>query len=272
MKERITITLDKSLLNSVDNTIDNTNVKNRSHAIELLLSRSLKQKNLKKAILLAGGTTKIGLGKSKTSACCSIVNSRRVIEHIILSLKKNNIDEFIIVGEKSCVDKIKTYLHPEKYNAEIKFIEEIENAGTAGALKLASEEISGPVVVCNTNSLFQIDLNEMFEFHKKSDSLATIALTTATDVKKFGVVTLNGTKVFSFDEKPSKKIPSNIISAGCYIVEPEILDLIPEGYSKIEEDVFPKLARQENLSGFMFYGKWNRIDSKEAIERAEGEW
>lgn len=272
MKERITITLNKSLLDDIDNTIDNETIKNRSHAIELLLAKSLKNKNISKAILLAGGTTQIGLGKNKLSPCCSVVNSRRVIEHIILSLKRNGIGEFIIVGTKDVLDMIRTYLDPERFNVELKFIEEKNRNGTAGAIRIASEEITGPVVVCNTNSLFQIDINEMFNFHKNSGSLATIALTTTPDVRKFGVVMLNGTKVFSFDEKPSKKIPSNIISAGCYIIEPEILDLIPEGYSKIEEDVFPKLAKQEKLSGFMFYGKWNRIGSKEDIERAENEW
>ena len=109
MKERITITLDKDLLNNVDKTIDEQIIKNRSHAIELLLSKSLKNQNLNKAILLVGGNTSIGLGKYKVPTCCSSINSRKLIEHIIISLKKYNISNFIIIGDSSTIKEINKY-------------------------------------------------------------------------------------------------------------------------------------------------------------------
>jgi mannose-1-phosphate guanylyltransferase len=272
MKERITITVDDNLLKEVDNMVDEHSIKNRSHAIELLIGKSLRKNILSKAILLAGGTTVMGLGKSRTSVCSTKVNERYVIEHIMFSLKKNNISEFVIVGTKKVLDKIKEIIAVSRLDENIDYIEEPEMMGTAGALRLASEHITGPVVVCNTNSLFQIDLEEMFNTHKNSDSLATIALTTSSTPQKFGVVLMNGTKVYSFEEKPRRKVPSSLINAGCYIMEPEVLKLIPEGFSRVEIDLFPKLANKEKLAGFIFYGKWNYINDNDTLEQAQKEW
>lgn len=272
MKERITITVDDNLLREVDSMIDEHSVKNRSHAIELLISKSLRKNVLNKAILLAGGTTVMGLGKSRCSVCCTKVNERYVIEHILYSLKKNNISEFVIVGTKKVLTNIKEILSNSRLDEHIEYIEEPGALGTAGALKLASEHITGPVVVCNTNSLFQIDIEEMFNTHKNSDSYVTMALTTASNPKQFGVVLMNGTKIYSFEEKPKRKVPSSLINAGCYIIEPDILKLIPDGYSRVEIDLFPKLAQKEKLSGFIFYGKWNYIYDNDSLEQAEKEW
>ena len=55
MKERITITLEKSIINSVDRKVDGKKIKNRSHAIELFLMRALGENHPKKAVLLLGG-------------------------------------------------------------------------------------------------------------------------------------------------------------------------------------------------------------------------
>lgn len=272
MKERITITISNDLIKQVDDLIDEINIKNRSHAIELLITKGLSKQNINRAVLLAGGNEKIGLGKSKIYTACAPLRKKPIIEHIIFSLVKHGINKFLIVGKKLCLKEIKESLKNENINAEIDYLEEPNSMGTAGALKLASEFITGPTVVCNTNALFQIDINEMFNSHKNSDSLVTIALTTETDVRKFGVVLLNGNKIFSFEEKPQRKVPSNLINAGCYIIEPEALDLIPEGFSKMEIDLFPKLAKQEKLSGFVFYGKWMRVDDLEDLEEAETNW
>lgn len=272
MKERITITLDDDLINEVDHTVDGQTIKNRSHAIELLLNKALRKKTLTKAILLAGGPLKIGLGKSKKSPSNTLVNGRPIIMYIMYSLKKYGINDFIIVGRKGTINPLKELFDNTNFKENVTYIEEPDYMGTAGAFKLASEHITGPVVVCNTNALFQIDLDQMFQFHKNSGSMATISLTSVPDVSNYGVVLLNGTKIFSFEEKPKHKIPSNLVNAGCYILEPEVLEMIPEGYGRFEIDVFPKLAKQEELSGYVFYGKWIYVSDEESLEMANRDW
>ena len=55
MKERLTVTIDEEIINRVDESIDGHNVKNRSHAFEVLLNKALKPKLPKKAVILCGG-------------------------------------------------------------------------------------------------------------------------------------------------------------------------------------------------------------------------
>ncbi len=117
-----------------------------------------------------------------------------------------------------------------------------------------------------------IDIRDMFAFHKKQGTIATLAVTTKADPKEYGVVVLNGNHVYSFIEKPTGSIPTNLINAGLYIFEPEVIGMTPQGFGRLEQDVFPKLAQKEELSGYVFYGAWQDVRSSEGLEQATKEW
>ena len=55
MKERVTLTIERDILDSIDKKVDGLKSKNRSHAVELLLMKALDQHRPKKALILAGG-------------------------------------------------------------------------------------------------------------------------------------------------------------------------------------------------------------------------
>ena len=76
----------------------------------------------------------------------------------------------------------------------------------------------------------------------------------------------------TFIEKPAKNNAiSNLINAGLYIMDPKVLEYLPDGFGMIEQDVFPKLASEEKLMGFVFSGQW--FDSEPArLKKAEKEW
>ena len=77
---------------------------------------------------------------------------------------------------------------------------------------------------------------------------------------KDGVAIMNGTNIVGFIEKPtSKNPPSNLISAGLYMMSPELFAYIPKGYAKLETDVFPKLAREDLLVGYPFSGQYVNV-------------
>ncbi len=113
----------------------------------------------------------------------------------------------------------------------------------------------------------------MFAYHKANKGCATIALTTRKDPSMYGVAVMNGNKVISFVEKPPKdNAPSNLINAGLYILDPVVIDYIPEGYARIETDVFPKLASEEELCGYPFGGQWFDARTPEKHKIAEDKW
>lgn len=272
MKERITITIDETMLNLIDSQVDGTIIKNRSHAIELNLSKALQRKEITQAVILAGGKYSLTVDRKEIPTIMLEINGKPIIEHNIIMLKKQGIKEFIIaIGYKK--ELVKEYLGDgSNLGVEIKYIEEDVPLGTSGALKEASKYISGTFIVCNADELKKIDIKEMFSFHRKQGTLATIALTTTMDPENYGVVILNGNKVYSFVEKPKNNIPTNLINAGLYIFEPEVINEAPTGYGRLEEDVFPKLANKEECSGYVFYGEWQDVRTKEHLENAMKTW
>ncbi|MBN1503190.1 NTP transferase domain-containing protein [Candidatus Woesearchaeota archaeon] len=274
MKERITITLNKEILAELDKRIDGTKIKNRSHAIELFLSRILGNNRPKKAVLLLGGKgTRFRPITYELPKALLPVQGMTVPEHLIALFKKYHITDLIFsVGYKA--NKIKDYYgNGSKYGVRITYVEEKEPLGSAGALKLAGELLKETFIVTNGDELKDIDLEEMYHFHKQNRAEVTVALTTVNDPSAYGVAKLKGNRILEFVEKPDKTdAPSNLINSGLSIWEPMALRLIPSGFSMYEKDVFPKLARRQRLYGYPFSGQWFDTGTPERYEKAIKEW
>ncbi|MBT3720011.1 NTP transferase domain-containing protein [archaeon] len=274
MKERITITLDSDTLNLLDNKIDGKKIKNRSHAIEVLLHRVLGKNHPKKAILLLGGKgTRLRPITYEMPKALLPVQGKTVPEHLIELFKKYDIPEFIFsIGYKA--QKIMDYYGDgSKYGVKITYVKEDEPLGSAGAIKLAAKHLNETFLVTNGDELKDIDLEEMFLFHKKHKALVTAALTTVTDPSAYGVAKLEGSKILEFVEKPKlEEAPSKLINSGLSIWEPEAIDLIPNGFSMYEKDIFPQLAGKKKLYGYIFSGQWFDTGTHERYETAIKEW
>lgn len=274
MKERLTITLDTDTLNLLDNKIDGKKIKNRSHAIEVLLHRVLGNNHPKKAILLLGGKgTRLRPITYEVPKALLPVQGKTVPEHLIELFKKFDITDLIFsVGYKA--DKIMSYYGDgSKYGVKITYVKENEALGSAGAIKLAANHLDETFIVTNGDELKDIDLEEMFLFHKQNKALVTAALTTVSDPSAYGVAKLEGSKILEFVEKPKKEdAPSKLINSGLSIWEPEAIALIPEGFSMYEKDVFPVLAGKKRLYGYIFSGQWFDTGTPERYETAIKEW
>src|SRR3990170_3729169 len=103
-RERLTITLKKSILAKVDEIIDGTKIRNRSHAIETLISQSLTPK-INTAVILSGGKG-INMRPFTFEMPKGLfpVGGKPILEHLIQLLTQNNIRNLIFsighLGEK----------------------------------------------------------------------------------------------------------------------------------------------------------------------------
>ncbi len=274
MKERITITLDKNLISQIDKRIDGLDIKNRSQEIENILSESLGANIPSKAVLLVGGKgTRLSPLTDKTPKALLEVHKKAVTEHIFDLLKKHGIRDMVL-----CVGHLKNRIKEHfgdgsQFGVNISYIEEDGPLGTAGPLKLAKKYLKSSFIVSNGDELKNINIPRMFRLHKRKDALATLALTTVEDPSHYGVARLDGSRIVEFVEKPKKEdAPSNLINAGFYIIEPEVIDMIPDGFSMLEKDVFPKLAKLGRLRGFPFAGQWFDIGTIERYNMAKKQW
>ena len=160
-----------------------------------------------------------------------------------------------------------------KFGLDISYIEENQPLGTAGPIKKIKDQFTSAFIVSNGDELKDINIEEMFRQHKSSSALATVALTTVSDPSAYGVARLDGNKIIEFVEKPKKEeAPSNLINSGFYILEPEIINYIPNGFSMLEKDVFPKLAKEGKLFGYHFSGQWFDTGNMERYEKALKNW
>lgn len=274
MKERVTLTLERNILEKIDKSVDGGKVKNRSHAIEMLLRKAIGVDKPTKAFILAGGKGKRLRFLSKdTPKPLMQIKGKPIIQYNIELFKKYGIRDIIIsVGYKA--DLIKKELGDgRKFGVNLTYVEEKNALGTAGPLKLARPFLKETFIMCNADELKNIDLDDMFNFHQANKGLGTIALTSVQDPSAYGVALLNGNKIMTFVEKPSKEnAPSNLINAGLYILEPDVIDCIPDGFAMLETDVFPKLASEENLYGYPFSGQWFDTGTPERFKFAEDKW
>lgn len=270
----MTLTIEQNILESVDKKVDGFKIKNRSHAVELLLMKAMDQSRPKIAFILAGGKgTRLRPITNEIPKPMVPLHDKPILQHALDLFKKYGITEIIMsIGYKG--DKIKEYFgNGTRFGVNITYVEETEPLGTAGPLNLARQYLTDTFVMCNADELKNIDLSEMYLFHKENAAMATIALTTVADPLVYGVAKLTGSKILEFIEKPEAgKAPSNLINAGLYIVEPAVLDIIPKGASSIERDVFPTIASGGKLFGFPFSGQWFDTGTLERYEEAMKNW
>ena len=214
-----------------------------------------------KAIILVGGegTRLRPLTYSTVKAMVPVLN-KPFIEYVVRYLSNHSIGEIILaLGYKP--DSITDYFGgASQLDAKLVYCVESIPLGTAGAVKNAGQYINDTFFVINGDIFTDIDLTDMLDFHKNKGAKVTIALTPVDDPTQFGVVeTNNQQRVTRFVEKPSwEQVTSNLINAGVYILEGEILERIPQGkHFMFERDVFPQLlAEGEPVFGYVTDTYW----------------
>lgn len=199
------------------------------------------------------------------------VNGKPILEHNIDLLRNSGIRR-IVLGTGYLGDQIKQYFGDGKsFGLKIEYSHEKERLGTAGALKNARELLKSTFVMCNGDELKEINIREMYEKHKNTAADITIALTSVQNPQSYGIAELDGDRIKQFLEKPENP-PTNLINSGLYIIEPHIIDLIPEGKVSIEREIFPRIAEKQKLFGFKFKGQWFPTDTLERYEHAKKMW
>jgi len=278
-RQRLTITLKKDIIQKLDNIIDGSRIRNRSHAIEYTLSKTLNPALNKVVILAAGPGIKMRPFTYEMPKSMLPVRNRPILEHIINLLRSYELRNiFIAVGDLK--EKIKTYFADgAKFGVNITYLEqEKKDLGTAGALRNFKNILSPEqnFLLIYGDVLAKINLVDFIDFHQKYQGSATVALTSVKDPSVWGAVKLQGIKAVDFKEKTKFQSTrlSHLISSGIYILKTEIFNYIPAKPQKIslEQDILPKLATQGKLYGYPFEGAWYDVSTPEIYGQVIKEW
>lgn len=137
-----------------------------------------------------------------------------------------------------------------EHGVKLSFITEPSPLGTGGAFRYSAHEEASTYVVLNGDIMTDLDLTAVLEAHHKAEAAATLVLVRVEDPSRYGLVeTAEDNSIIRFREKPKPEevgeLGINTINAGIYILEKEILDLIPKGEnSSFEYNVFPAILEK----------------------------
>jgi mannose-1-phosphate guanylyltransferase len=156
------------------------------------------------------------------------------------------------------------------YGVRLRFVEEPEPLGTGGALKHAEALLDERFLMLNGDVLTDIDVSAQLAQHEATGARATLGLYPVEDPSAYGLVRLDASnRVTEFVEKPAPdQIDTNNISAGVYVLERSVLQLMRPGQpASIEREVFPRLVG-EGLHGHVASGYWMDIGTPERYLQA----
>jgi len=220
-----------------------------------------------KAIILSGGfgTRLRPLSCGRPKILFPIMN-KPLLQWIFERLAENNVSEVILAVNYQTEIAIKQQKLP-KCGLKIVYSRDppMKPLGTGGAIKKAEKHVDGnsSFLVLNGDIFANVNYLELLENHKrKKNAVATIVLRKVEDPSRYGVAELTANnRIIRFVEKPSKeKAPTNLINAGIYAFNKEIFGYIPKGKrTSIEYEVFPKLAEEGKLYGYVYDGLWTDI-------------
>jgi len=223
-----------------------------------------------KALILAGGfgTRLRPINCTRPKSLFPVVN-KPLLQWTFERLAKSKVSEAILAVNYQTEAAIKQHKVP-KCGIHAKYSKDPlgKPLGTGGPMKKAEKYIGhdGPFLALNGDIFADVDYTEILKLHKQKKAIATIALHRVDDPSRYGVVQLaEDNRIMRFVEKPLPgSAPSNLINTGAYVLSPKIFDYIPKGQAvSIERDVFPKLAEEKALYGYVFDGLWIDIGKPE---------
>lgn len=206
-----------------------------------------------RAVVLVGGfgTRLRPLTLTRPKQMLPIVNVP-MIEHVVGHLAHYGVDDVVLsLGYRPDAFR-EAYPRGRCGGADLHYAVEPEPLDTAGAIRFAALDagIDERFIVLNGDVLTDLDVGRFVAFHASVGAEGTIALHRVSDPSRYGVVPIDRDgRVEAFVEKPPVGLaPSDLINAGTYVLEPEVLDRIQPGRRvSIEREVFPGMVADGSL-------------------------
>lgn len=203
-----------------------------------------------KAVILAGGLgTRLQPYTFFIPKPMLPLGNKPLLEYIIEWLRNaGGINEIVM-----CV----SYLHRTiedyfedggRFGIKIEYARAERPLATAGQLKTAEKHLNGPFVCVYGDSIYEFNLRKMLKMHKESNAFVTMALMSYTTRLKYGFIDTENSDVTGWREKPEI---SGMINIGCYVMQPELLKMIPMSGSFGMDDAMKKaLAGKKKVKAF----------------------
>ena len=226
-----------------------------------------------KVVLMAGGLgSRLHPLTQLTPKPLLEVGVKPLLANIIENFKRFGFKDFYIsINYRG--DMIRDYFNDgSDLGVNINYIEEEDKLGTAGSLSLLPSNVtSEPLIVMNGDILTSVNFQQLLAFHTFHSAKATMCVREFNVQVPYGVVETEGHNLVSIKEKPSYPF---FVNAGIYVINPELLSLIPHNSYFDMPSLFNKLMRRdkEAVSAFPLREYWVDIGHKDDLIRARSEF
>lgn len=224
--------------------------------------RTSDDSSIMKAIVLAGG-----LGTRLRPLTFAIpkplipVGERPILEHVLTHLAGQQVREVILaVGYRA--ELVETYFRDgSDWGIRIEYHREGEPLGTAGPLRPIRDRfgLTEPLLVINADILAKVDLGKMRAFHETQRADLTVGWRHHSYRLPFGLLEFEDGALSGIREKPEMRYPT---SAGLYLLDPSILDLIPAGQpADMPELINRTIGAGRRVATYLIEEAWRAIES-----------
>lgn len=244
-----------------------------------------------KVVLLAGGLgTRISEESHLRPKPMIEIGGKPILWHIMKIYSHYGLNDFIVCcGYKGYVIKeyfANYFMHLSDVTFDLKnnqmkvhnntsepwkvtLVDTGENTMTGGRIKRIKDYIGNePFCLTYGDGVADIDIGKLLEFHKSHGRLAT--LTAAQPPGRFGALSIEGTQINSFKEKPVGD--GNWINGGFFVLSHKVLDLIDNDETVWEKKPLERLAESDNLQAFFHDGFWQPMDTLRDKTHLEDLW
>lgn len=170
------------------------------------------------------------------------LGDRPIMEHVIAQLRESGIRE-VVVSTHYKSEMIQNHFGDgSACGLTMKYVNEEDRYGTIGALRLMRDQLKEPFLVINGDVLTTLDFSAMRGFHARHHADMTVAVRKHDVHVPYGVMQVEGEAVTGLQEKPTMAL---FINAGIYLMNPDMIDYIPEGQPFDAPDLIAKLIEHK---------------------------
>ena len=223
------------------------------------------------AIILAGGKgTRLAPYTSVLPKPLMPVGDRAILELVVDQLAASGVTKVsFCVGYLAHLIRA-VFDHRANGDVDIVYVHEAEALGTAAPLRLV-DGLESTFIAMNGDVLTTLDFADLVQYHRASGNVLTIATHVRSIKIDYGMLHLDvSERVRDFEEKPEILSP---VSMGIYVMEPSILEFIPDGRAFDFPDLVRELlSAEEQVGAYLFKGMWFDIGRADDYEQAVNAW
>ncbi|RMF31828.1 MAG: nucleotidyltransferase family protein, partial [Candidatus Nitrosothermus koennekii] len=216
-----------------------------------------------KAVILAGGLgTRMQPYTFFMPKPMLPIADKPLLEHIIYWLKNNGINDIVI-----CISYLgKTieeyFSNGKELGVNIEYARSERPLGTAGQLKSAERLINDRFICLYGDGIYEFNLRDVIDTHLNKNAFVTMTLMKYSKKLEYGFIEVDGDgRVKAWNEKPEYQ---GLINIGCYVMEPEIFNYIPNSSSGMDDLFLRLLNENKPIYSYIIESGFTDIGNKRA--------